>query len=112
MPLLDPDQVQVLFKSAIKIYRKNPTCFLYLFTDMQHNVLHQKPGVAHLQYPKRYSSTHTGLQHFGISVAKASGSPSLARSDLAVPNQGLRRGAFATRHKPLDRQSFQRIGDN
>ena len=39
---------------------------------------------------------------------EASGSPSLARSDLAVPNQGLRRGAFATRHKPLDRQ---RIGD-
>ncbi len=35
---------------------------------------------------------------------EASGSPSLARSDLAVPNQGgLRRGAFATRHKPLDR---------
>ena len=34
-----------------------------------------------------------------------SGSPSLARSDLAVPNQGLRRGAFATRHKHLDRQS-------
>ena len=27
---------------------------------------------------------------------EASGSPSLARSDLAVPNQGLRRGAFAT----------------
>ena len=43
---------------------------------------------------------------------EASGSPSLARSDLAVPNQGLGRGAFATRHKPLDRQSFQRIGDN
>ena len=43
---------------------------------------------------------------------EASGSPSLARSDLAVPNQGLRRGAFATRHKPLDRRSFQRIGDN
>ena len=43
---------------------------------------------------------------------EASGSPGLARSDLAVPNQGLRRGAFATRHKPLDRQSFQRIGDN
>ena len=34
---------------------------------------------------------------------EASGSRSLARSDLAVPNQGLRRGAFATRHKPLDR---------
>ena len=34
---------------------------------------------------------------------EASGSPSLARSDLAVPNQGPRRGAFATRHKPLDR---------
>ena len=43
---------------------------------------------------------------------EASGSPSLARSDLAVSNQGLRRGAFATRHKPLDRKSFQRIGDN
>ena len=27
---------------------------------------------------------------------EASGSPSLARSDLAVPNQGHRRGAFAT----------------
>ena len=42
---------------------------------------------------------------------EASGSPSLARSDLVVPNQGPRRGAFATRHKPLDLQSFQRIGD-
>ena len=39
---------QVLFKNAIKIYRKNPTWFLDLFTDMQHKVLHQKPGVAHL----------------------------------------------------------------
>jgi hypothetical protein len=41
---------------------------------------------------------------------EASGSPSLARSDLAVPNQGLRRGAFATRHNsgppvlPTDRR--------
>ena len=39
---------QVLSKNAIKIYRKKPTCFLDLFTDMQHKVLHQKPGVAHL----------------------------------------------------------------
>ena len=39
---------------------------------------------------------------------EASGSPSLARSDLAVPNQGLRRGAFATRHKPLDRSPTHR----
>ena len=39
---------QVLFKNAIKIYRKNRTIFLDLFTDMQHKVLHQKPGVAHL----------------------------------------------------------------
>ncbi len=69
---------------------------------MQHKVLHQKPGVAHLEYPSWYSSTHTGLQHFGFR-GEASGSPSFARSDLAVLNQGLRRGAFATRHKPLDR---------
>ena len=40
---------------------------------------------------------------FRVIRGEASGSPSLARSDLAVPNQGLRRGAFATRHKPLDR---------
>ncbi len=88
---------------------------LDLLTDMQQNlkVLHQKPGVAHLQYPKWYSSTHPGLQHFGISVAKRAAVPAkVVRSDLAVPNQGPRRGAFATRHKPLDRQSFQRIGDN
>ncbi len=44
---------------------------------------------------------------------EASGSPSLARSDLAVPNQGLRRGAFATRHKPrAGPPVFERIGDN
>ena len=40
---------------------------------------------------------------------EASGSPGLARSDLAVPNQGLRRGAFATRHKPLDHQSSNEL---
>ena len=56
-----------------------------------------------------YSHRATTLRDFR---GEASGSPSLARSDLAVPNQGLRRGAFATRHKPLDRRSFQRIGDN
>ena len=39
---------------------------------------------------------------------EASGSPSLARSDLVVPNQGPRRGAFATRHKPLDRPTDRR----
>ena len=71
---------------------------------MQHKVLHQKPDMAHLQYPKWYSSTHTGrAATFRDFRGEASGSPSLARSDLAVPNQGLRRGAFATRHKPLDR---------
>jgi hypothetical protein len=42
------------------------------------------------------------LQHFRDFRGEVSGSPSLARSNLAVPNQGLRRGAFATRHKPLD----------
>ncbi len=48
-----------------------------------------------------YSHRATTFRDFR---GEASGSPSLARSDLAVPNQGLRRGAFATRHKPLDRQ--------
>ena len=83
-----------------------------LFTDMQHKVLHQKPGVAHLYSPQmvlKYSHWGTTFRDFR---GEASGSPSLARSDLAVPNQGLRRGAFATRHKPLDRSPSNRIGDN
>ena len=42
-----------------------------------------------------YSHRATTFRDFR---GEASGSPSLARSDLAVPNQGLRRGAFATRH--------------
>ena len=46
---------------------------------------------------------------------EASGSPSLARSDLqvAVPNQGPRRGAFTCNPPQASGpQSFQRIGDN
>ena len=45
---------------------------------------------------------------------EASGSPSLARSDLAVPNQGPRRGAFPCLRNPPQAsgpQSFQQIGD-
>ena len=50
-----------------------------------------------------YSPRAATFRDFRAS-GEASGSPSLARSDLAVPNQGPRRGAFATRHKPLDRR--------
>ena len=39
---------------------------------MQRKVLYQKPGVA-----LAYSSTHTGVQHFGISVAKRAAVPAL-----------------------------------
>jgi hypothetical protein len=42
--------------------------------------------------PQWYSSTDPGLQRSRDFRSEASGSPSLARSDLAVPNQGLRRG--------------------
>jgi hypothetical protein len=74
-------------------------------------VLHQKPG-----WPTYSTPDGTQVLTPGCSISgfrgEASGSPSLARSDLVVPNQGPRRGAFAARHKPLDRRSFQRIGDN
>ncbi len=87
-----------------------PNCFWDLF--MQHKVLHQKPGVAHLQYPKWYSSTHAGCNISGFPWRKRAAVPPLHVSILRCRIKA-RRGAFATRHKPLDRSpSIERIGDN
>ncbi len=98
-------------QNAIKIYRKKPTCFFDLFTDMQHKVLHQKPGVAHLYYPKWYSSTHPGLQLSGFPWrSERQSQPCTFRSCGAES----RPSAWCLRNPPQASgpQSFQRIGDN
>ena len=114
MPLKDPGPIRTTgsIQKCNKIYRKNPTCFFkvgpfYRYATQGAASEARRGPLIVPQMVLEYSHWVAAFRDFR---GEASGSPSLARSDLAVPNQGLRRG----RNPPQASgpQSFQRTCDN
>ncbi len=94
-----------------KPYKRRAVFGTFLY-DMQHKVI-RSPACPTYSTPNGTRVLTPGCSDLGISVAKRAAVPA-----LHVPILRRRIKAFGVvpsqprRHKPLDRQSFQQIGDN
>jgi hypothetical protein len=110
MPLLDPDQIRTTrsIQKCNKIYivKIGPVCWTFLPICNTMCCI-RSPAWPTYSTPNGTRVLTLGCNILGFPWRKRAAVPALHTcSDLAVPNQGLRRGAFATRHKPLDRQAL------